>query len=47
MHCAENGTELGWLIDPEDESVLVISSDRCIQEFKNSDRLPIPQDIEL
>ncbi len=47
MHCAENETELGWLIDPEDESILVVFSDRRIQEFKNSDRLPILSEFEL
>lgn len=47
LHCAEYGTELGWLIDPEDESILVVHSDRRIQEFKNNDRLPILTGIDL
>jgi len=47
LHCAEHGTELGWLIDPEDESILVVHGDRRIQELKNSDYLPILTGIEL
>jgi len=47
LHCAEYGTELSWLIDPEDESILVVHSDRRIQEFKDSNRLPILTGIEL
>jgi Uma2 family endonuclease len=54
LHCAEHGTELGWLLDPEDESVLVVFGDfvpnafgRRVQEFKNEDSLPIPKDIPL
>jgi Uma2 family endonuclease len=47
LHCAEYGTELGWLIDPEDESILVVHSDRRIQELKNSELLPILTGIDL
>lgn len=47
LHCAEQGTELGWLLDPEDESILVVFGDRRVQEFKNSDRLPILDSIQL
>ena len=47
LHCAEHGTELGWLLDPEDESILAVFSDRRVQEFKNNDSLPILKDIQL
>jgi len=47
LHCAKYGTELGWLIDPEDESILVVHSDRRIQELKNSDYLPILTGLKL
>ncbi|MBW4618938.1 MAG: Uma2 family endonuclease [Cyanosarcina radialis HA8281-LM2] len=47
LHCAEHGTELGWLLDPEDESILAVFDDRRVQNFKNSDRLPILNGIEL
>jgi Uma2 family endonuclease len=47
LHCAEYGTELGWLVDSDDESILVVDSDRRVKELKNSDRLPILTGIEL
>ena len=47
LHCAEYGTELGWLLDAEDESILVVDSDRRVKEFANSDRLPILKGIDL
>ena len=31
LHCAEYGTELGWLLDTEDESILVVDSDRRVR----------------
>ncbi len=27
LHCVEHGTELGWLLDPEAESILTLSSE--------------------
>ena len=47
LHCAEYGTELGWLLDAEDESVLVVDRDRRVREFTNSDRLPVLTGINL
>ncbi len=47
LHCAEYGTELGWLLDPEDESILVVDRDRRVRELKNSDRLPVLTGVEL
>ena len=47
LHCAEYGTELDWLVDAEDESVLVVDSDRRVREFTNSDRLPVLTGIDL
>ncbi|MCY7331707.1 MAG: Uma2 family endonuclease [Pseudanabaena sp. CAN_BIN31] len=47
LHCAEYGTELGWLLDAEDESILVVDSDRRVREFTNSDRLPVLTGIDL
>jgi Uma2 family endonuclease len=34
LHCIENGTELGWMLDPEEQNIFVISSDRRIHMFK-------------
>ena len=47
LHCAEYGTELGWLIDAEDESILVVDNDRRVREVTNSDRLPVLSGIDL
>jgi Uma2 family endonuclease len=47
LHCAEYGTELGWLLDPEDESILVVDRDCRVRELKNSDHLPVPTGILL
>jgi len=45
--CAEFGTELGWLIDPADESILVVFRDRHVQVFQDLDRLPTLNGINL
>jgi len=47
LHCAEHGTEIGWLLDSEDESILVVDRDRRVRELKNSDRLPTIKGIDL
>lgn len=47
LHCAEYGTELGWLLDPEDESILVVDRDCRVRELKNTDRLPVLTGISL
>ena len=47
LHCVDHGTELGWLLDPKDENILVISGDRRIQIFKGTDTLPVLNGINL
>lgn len=47
LHCVEYGTELGWLLDAEDESILVVDSDRRVRELTNKDRLPVLTGIDL
>ncbi|CAN1212718.1 Putative restriction endonuclease domain-containing protein [Tumidithrix helvetica PCC 7403] len=47
LHCAEHGTKLGWLLDPEDENILVVFGDRHVQIFQGSSQLPILPDLEL
>jgi len=43
LYCLDHGTEMGWLLDPEEELVFVYFSDRRIAVFENkSDRLPVP-----
>jgi len=43
LHCLEHGCQLGWLIDPEDESVLVYPPKQQPQFFDRADDvLPVP-----
>ena len=42
-----NGTELGWLINPEDESVLGIFRGQRVELYEGADKLPILEGIEL
>jgi Uma2 family endonuclease len=44
MHCLSHETQMGWLIDPEEELVFVYLSDRTISVFEEKDDLlPVPE----
>lgn len=45
--CSEHGTELCWLIIPEDETILTILPQQKIQLLKADEQLPILSKIEL
>ncbi|MEH2372819.1 Uma2 family endonuclease [Nostoc sp.] len=47
LHCSRNGTELGWLINPEDESVIGIFPGQRVELYEGADKLPILEGIEL
>ncbi|NJL90083.1 MAG: Uma2 family endonuclease [Coleofasciculaceae cyanobacterium SM2_1_6] len=47
LHCAKYGTEIGWLIDTEDENILVVDSDCRVMELQDSDRLPVLSGVNL
>ncbi|ASC69856.1 hypothetical protein XM38_007860 [Halomicronema hongdechloris C2206] len=47
LHCAQQGTELGWLLDPEEETVLVVWSDQRVQLLRGDVPLPVLTDINL
>jgi Uma2 family endonuclease len=47
LHCIENGTELGWMLDPEEQNIFVISSDRRIQMFTGEQSVPVLSGIDL
>jgi Uma2 family endonuclease len=47
LHCAQHGTELGWLIDPEDESILIVFPDQRVQLLKDDRPLPILPGLDL
>jgi Uma2 family endonuclease len=43
LHCLAHGTQMGWLIDPEEELVFVYFADRTFAIFETTgDRLPVP-----
>lgn len=47
LHCSRNGTELGWLIYPEDESVLAVFPGQQVEIYTGASGLPILNNIEL
>ena len=47
LHCVEHGTELGWLIDPQAESILTLSAESQIKLFCGSQILPALTDLDL
>jgi Uma2 family endonuclease len=47
LHCSQHGTELGWLIDPEDESILVIFPQQRVQLLKGESQLSMLDGVEL
>lgn len=47
LHCSQHGTELGWLVDPEEESILVVFPEQRVQLLRGTAPLPILSEIEL
>lgn len=47
LHCSQPGTELGWLIDPEEESILVVLPEQRVQLLRGTAPLPILNQIGL
>jgi Uma2 family endonuclease len=47
LYCLEHGSHLGWLIDPEDRSILVFFRDRQPELLQGSDRLIVLTEIDL
>jgi Uma2 family endonuclease len=47
LHCLKYGTQLGWLIDPEDRVILAFLPKQEPIELIGSDRLPIPNFLTL
>ena len=43
LHCLKHGTQLGWLIDPAEQSILVYTPPNHVALFDElGDRLPVP-----
>jgi Uma2 family endonuclease len=47
LHCSQAGTALGWLINPEEESIWVIGENQRIDLFTTDAKLPILEGIDL
>ncbi len=43
LHCLKYETQMGWLIDPDEQSVFVYAPNQQLEVFeKSEDRLPVP-----
>ena len=47
LHCLSSGCELGWFIDPDDQSILVFTNGQQPQLLQNTDILPVLAAIDL
>jgi Uma2 family endonuclease len=47
LHCSREGTELGWLINPSDETILSIFPEQKIELYQGNIILPILTGINL
>lgn len=45
--CLQEGTELGWLVDPTEQVIMVLWPDTRITLLRSGDRLPVLQNIPL
>ena len=43
LHCLDHGTEMGWLVDPEEFCIFVYSADKSVQVFEGEMVLPVPE----
>ncbi|HAC63006.1 MAG TPA: hypothetical protein DCF68_05580 [Cyanothece sp. UBA12306] len=44
LYCIDNGTEMGWLLDPEESFIFVYKADKSVQLLENVDIvLPVPE----
>ncbi len=47
LHCLKYGCKLGWLIDPDDRSILIFKPKQEPELFSGQDILPVLDGIEL
>jgi Uma2 family endonuclease len=47
LHCSQYGTQIGWLIDPDDESILVVFPEQKVHYYRQNSKLPVLEEIEL
>ncbi len=47
LHCLRNGSQLGWLIDPSERSILVYQPNSLPDLLSGQDILPVLEDMSL
>ncbi|MBW4575602.1 MAG: Uma2 family endonuclease [Aphanothece sp. CMT-3BRIN-NPC111] len=47
LHCLKHGSQLGWLIDPDDRSVLIFLPNQQPELCQGSDRLVVLDNVDL
>jgi Uma2 family endonuclease len=47
LHCLRHGCQLGWLIDPDDRSILILTAKQELQLCRGNDALPVLDGSEL
>jgi len=47
LHCLKYGCQLGWLVDPEDHSILVFQPQQQPELFQHNDELTVLEEVEL
>ena len=47
LFCLEHGTQLGWLIDPDDKIIMVFEADKPLKIYRDEQILPVISDVEL
>lgn len=47
LHCLRHGSQLGWLLDPHERSVLVYQPDRLPDLLFGADQLPVLEGVAL
>ncbi|MGI0488929.1 Uma2 family endonuclease [Pantanalinema rosaneae CENA516] len=47
LHCSEQGTELGWLLDPAEASILIVLPEQRVRLLRGDTVLPVLNGIEL
>ncbi|MEM9215532.1 MAG: Uma2 family endonuclease [Cyanobacteria bacterium P01_F01_bin.150] len=47
LHCVEHGTELGWLLDSVNDSVLCVFNDSRVKLYQGNQKLPVLQGLSL
>lgn len=47
LHCSEQGTELGWLLDPREDTVLAVFPEQRVWLLQGDTLLPVLNELDL